>query len=465
MVDVKEVNRPSGTGRSEVEQWLRDRGIRSVSVGATNLENTLVGKIVTPDKFLSGMESGFAVADVGALGLDLGNTPQFGFAWPEWRGEMIDVLMRPDVATLIEYGPGKASVIADFHRPAGGPLGVCPRNAVKRLAGDLGALGFETKIAIEIEATVFEESYAEARAKGFRDLTPLGGRAGNCYNLFKLAGWDEYLSAVAVRLEELDIAWEAYNDEGAVGQVEINLAPVDALRAADNWARARHVMREVASEQGHCVTFMAKPTDGWGQASHINFSLLRDGQNVFYASEGPSATMNRVIGGLMASLAGVTSLAMPNITSYRRLLDIEGPPTTLTWGVGNKTAAIRAVVEHPRYSRLEYRVPGSDANLYLVIAAVLGGALIGIGHDIPAPAPFDKMAWSASRGVERIPNTISKAHKALSQDTLLPEVLGQELIDYWLGTRQWEWLMWHKTSGDPDVPLSEWELNRYFEFV
>lgn len=465
MGEFAAVGRPSDLSREGLEHWFAERGIRTVQVGATNLENTFVGKVVTPAKLLSGIESGFALADVGALGLDLGNVPQLGFAWPEWRGEMIDILMRPDLSTVIEYTPGRASVIADFHSPVNGPLGVCPRSTVRRLRDRVKDKGFDTKVAIEIEATVFEESISEARAKGFRDLSPLGGPAGNCYNLFKEKGWDEYLSVVVARLEELGIGWEAYNDEGAVGQIEINLAPVDALTAADNWARARQVMREVAAEQGHCVTFMAKPTDGWGQASHINFSLLRDGENAFFAPDGPSKTMNHVIGGLMSSLAAVTSLAMPNITSYRRLQDLEGPPTTLTWGIGNKSAAIRAVVTHPKYSRLEYRVPGSDANLYLVTAAVLAGALAGIENEIAAPEPFDQMAWSTAGGIERIPNTISKARAALQSDTLLPETLGRELIDYWVGTRKWEWLMWHTTGGDPDAPLTSWELDRYFEFV
>jgi glutamine synthetase len=418
-----------------VQQWLADRSIQSVRIEGTNLENSFIGKYVSPSKFLSGITSGFAFADV-AFGLDLGNVPQFGFPMPSWRGDLADIHLRVDLSTLIEYEPGRASVIGDFWEPAGKPLGVCPRNAVRKVVDGLAQHGYTAKIAIEIEATVFEESIHEARARGYRDLTPLGGSAGSAYHLAKSQDWDQYLSAVARRLDEVGIPLEAYNDEAAVGPVEVNIAPVDPVTAGDHWVRARQIMREVAIAQGHCVTFVAKPTDGYGQASHVDLSLSRDGENAFYAADGPSETMTHVLGGVMATLAGATSLSMPTITSYRRLHDLDGPPTTLTWGVGNKTAAIRAVVGHPRYSRLEYRVPGADANVYLVMAAVLGGALAGIEGKLEPPAPFQQMAWCIPEGTARIPNSTLKAADALEADTLLAEALGEELVSYWLGTRR-----------------------------
>jgi glutamine synthetase len=151
------------------------------------------------------------------------------------------------------------------------------------------------------------------------------------------------------------------------------------------------------------------------------------------------------------------------ITSYRRLVDLDGPPTTQTWGIANKSAAVRAVVEHEKYSRIEYRTPGADSNVYLVLSAILAGGIVGMKNQLTPPPPFQDMAWCLPDGVERLPDTISKATAALRADTLLADVMGQDLIDYWAGTREWEWLQFHTAGGEPDVGLTQWESDRYFE--
>jgi glutamine synthetase len=273
------------------------------------------------------------------------------------------------------------------------------------------------------------------------------------------------MEAVVTRLDELGITWEAWTDEAAPGQTELNLAPTDPLALCDGWARTRQVMREVANELDHTVSFMAKPTAGFGQGAHINVSLQAEGSNLFYAEDGPSQLMEHAVGGLLATMEGATSIVMPQITSYRRLVDLTGPPTTVSWGVNNKTAAVRAITGHPKYSRLEYRLPGADVNPYLALAAVLAGVLAGIEKRIPAPAEVTDMAWCLPDGVvKRIPDTMSKAGAALDADPLLREYLGDEFVDFWVASRRWEWMEFHTKGGDPYAELSAWESQRYFEF-
>ncbi|WP_067663090.1 glutamine synthetase family protein [Nocardia miyunensis] len=446
----------------EIKHWLEEHAIRQVRIEGTNLEGSFIGKTVSPAKFLSGLRGGFAFADV-AFGLDMSNAPQFGFAMPTWRGDLLDVFLHVDPSTLVEWSPGKAAVTGDFHDAGGRPISACPRATLRRITDALGGLGYEAKVAVEIEATLFEEPIHQARKQGYRDLTPLGGTAGSCYHLAKSADWERYMSTVVTRLDDLGIPWEAYNDEAAVGQVEFNIEPADPVTTADHWARTRQVMREVAFELGHTVTFMAKWSDEYGQASHLNVSLQRDGDNAFYAEAGPSSTMSHFVGGLMATLPAATCFALPGITSYRRLVDLSGPPTTQTWGIANKSAAIRAVVGHQSYSRVEYRTPGSDSNVYLVLAVILAGGIAGMKNAIEPPPPFTDMAWCLPPGTPRLPDTISKAVAALRADNLLADMLGQELIDYWAGTREWEWLQFHTTGDDLDSGLTAWEFQRYFE--
>ena len=387
----------------QIAGWLDEHDIQIVRIEGTNLEGSFIGKNVSPQKFLSGLSGGFAFADV-AFGLDMSNVPQFGFAMPSWRGDLKDIFWHADLSTLVEWAPGRASVIGDFRDAAGESISACPRGALRRLTKHLAEQGLEGKVAVEIEATVFEESIQQARAQGYQGPDAAGRHRrlgvpprqvqglGGLHARRRRCAW-----------QPVGIPWEAYNDEAAPGQVEFNITPADPVTTSDHWARTRQIMREVAFEQDRAVTFMAKPTDGYGQASHLNVSLLRDGQNVFYDEVGPSEEMNYFLGGLMATLAATTSFALPMITSYRRLVDLDGPPTTLTWGVANKSAAIRAVVGHPSYSRLEYRMPGADANVYLVLAAILAGGIAGTrGQDRPARAVRRhglvpaRRAWSGS---------------------------------------------------------------------
>lgn len=449
---------------SALGSHARESRARTVRLEATNPEGCFLGKNVERTKFASGVDSGFAFADL-LFGLDLGNAPAFGFAYPEWRGHLDDVYFRPDMSTLVAWGQDVDAVIGDYWLKDGRPVPLCPRNLARKMVDRLSGLGFTATVAVEIEATVFEESIHEARSRGYRDLTPLGGSAGTAYHHAKSKDWVEYMNAVARRLEEVGIAWEAWSDEDAAGQIEINLAPGDPITVADAWARTRQIMREVAFERGHTVTFMAKPTAGYGQASHINLSLQRDGANVFYAADGPSQTMLHAIGGLLETIEGNTSIVLPQITSYRRLVDLSGPPVTITWGIRNKTTAVRAVCGHPKQSRLEYRLPGADANMYLALAGVLAGVIAGLERKIEPPEQVTDMAWCLppGLGIERLPDTMTKAADALEADPILREMLGDEFVDYWVGSRRWEWMQFHTAGGDPLAELSEWESARYFE--
>ena len=438
---------------------------RAIRLEATNHEGSLLGKNVSPAKFAAGKQSGFAFADI-LFAIDLNNEIVFGDAFPDWRGNLHDIAMVPDMSTLVEWKPGLDSVIGDYWLKDGTPVPICPRNLVRKLVDRLASLGYTATVAVEIEATLFEESVHDARTAGYRDLTPLGGATGATYHLARSSDWIAYMEAVVDRLDRIGITWEAWTDEAAPGQTELNLAPTDPITLCDSWARTRQIMREVAFEQDHTVSFMAKPTAGFGQGAHINLSLQRDGVNQFFDDDGPSTLMLQAVGGQLATMAGATSIVCPQITSYRRLVDLTGPPTTISWGINNKTAAVRAITGHPKYSRLEYRLPGSDVNPYLALAVVLAGTLAGIERQLNPPEQVTDMAWCLpdTCGVTRIPDTMSKANAALAADPLLREYLGDEFVDFWVASRRWEWMEFHTKGGDPFAELSQWESTRYFEF-
>jgi glutamine synthetase len=173
--------------------------------------------------------------------------------------------------------------------------------------------------------------------------------------------------------------------------------------------------------------------------------------------------MRRWLAGTLAALPGAMSFLTPNVNCYRRLVELTGPPTTVTWGEDNKSAPLRTVTRDPATARIEHRVPSADCNVYLALASALAGGLIGIEDGLEPPPELEGMAWMLPPGsVPRLPNSLKRAAAALAADRRLAEVLGPDVIDYWLGSREWEWLAFHTAGGDPDQ-VGEFELRRYFE--
>lgn len=452
----------------ELRAWLQANEVFSVRVESVGVDGWLMGKYVSPAKLVAAADSGIPTADL-IFAFDLGATPILGW-WDDWRGEIGDVAHAPDLDTLVVARTGMASVMADLVLLSGDPVPVDPRANLRRLVEHLRGLGYEARVAAEIEAYVYAESLDEARARGFADLTPLGDRSRLGYAVGRSEPMIAYMDAVARRVVALGIDWEAWSNEVGPGQVELNVAASDPLHMADSVVRIKTVMREVAAEMGHCVTFMSKPLDDYANGLHLNHSLLRDGEPVFLDETAPdrrSPVMHRWLGGLMASMAASMSFFSPTPTSYRRLKEADGPPTTISWGENNKTTGIRTITRSPKSTRIEHRVPASDANVHYAIAAVLAGGIRGIEDELAPPPGFTRMAWNlpADAGVEPLPRTITKAADALEADVRFAELMGPEVVRHWLGTRRWEWLMFHTTGGDPDAPTGPWERQRYFEWV
>lgn len=452
-------------------QVLAERGVRAIQLEYLNLDGTHCGKVVPVAKYLTAVETGVPWPDL-AFGLCLGNTVQFGFDWGTWRGELPDVVLVADADTFVWPGPGSdtARVLCRFRDNSGIPLVVCPRTQLIAAEDRLRRHGLFPYASFEIEATLFEEDYATAAASSLGDLTPLGGTSGAMLVLTKTPAYRAYMTELVDRMERQGIAWEAWSDEAAIGQVEINLKPLPALVAADQAARVKQTMREVAHDLGHSVTFMAKwNTAEYGQGAHVNVSLRdADGMNVMSGTQAqpvPDA-MRYAAGGLLATLPGFASLAMPFPSSYRRLAELEGPPTTVTWGLNNKSCAVRAVPSPGPAARLEHRLPGADAHPHLVMAGILAGIEAGLVDRIEPPAPIEGLAWMRPDGaLPTVPRSINRAANALAADPLLGAAFGKEFVDYWIGTRRWEWLAFHAAGAGRSTGVTDWEKTRYFELV
>ena len=440
-------------------------GTTMVRLEATSLDGPMIGKHLAPDRFERCLADGVAMADL-VLAMDIAGTPQLGW-WGEWRQASIgDMQLRPDPATLVPDPdtPGVVSVLGTFTDAEGVALPVCPRALLAAQQERLASLGYEAKCAFELEFIVVEESLEVARRAGFARLTPMGGGAPKMMYLTQRS--PEYLpllQSATGRLERMGIPWEAFNDEAAPGQFELNLAPADPLTTADRTVRAKRALRDAGYEHGHAVTFMARPFPSYGSGLHLHLSLWRDGAPAF---AGRSDALRHWVGGSVATAAGATSVCNPTINSFRRQVDFAAAPTTPTWGEDNRGVAIRTITPSPELARVEHRLAAADANPYLVLATALAGGLAGLEERIEPPDAATVLPWGLPADHPRLPGSITKAAAALADDERLRKGLGDEFVHHWTESRKWEWLMFHSEGGDPDAEgVTDWELRRYFEWV
>ncbi len=454
---------------ASIGAWLDAHDVRTIRTEGVSLDGVPIGKHLHRSKFEHSLPLGPALTEL-AFGYDVGGTPFLAW-WDEWRRDALgDIHQRPDLTTLVAAidRPSTANVIVDHVDIEGNPLPVCSRSLLARMVDGLAQRGLTAKCAFEIEGMVFDEPLKAARAKGFRNLPPLSTPAPLAYLLHNSHLQRAFMHAALARLDALGIAWEAFSDEGAPGQFEVNLEPADPVTAADRAMRARQVLREVAIDLGYCVTFMAKATPEYGNGLHVHHSLSdRDGAPVFHTAGGEqNETMRHWIGGLIATMPGATSVLCPTVNSYRRLVGWAAAPTTATWAEDNKSTAVRVLTRSAAASRIEHRLAAADANVYLVLAVVLAGGLAGLRHSIEPPPAFPYAGWGLPEGYPHLPNTITKAADALDADGYLHEELGAGFVEFWTNTRRWEWLMFNTTGGDASADaVTDWELKRYFELM
>jgi len=452
-----------------VPGWLDEHDVRWVKTESVSLDGLVVGKHLGRAKFAKMLPRGNAITEL-VLGYDIGGTPYLAW-WDAWRADALgDIYQRPDLDTLVVAPDrtGTANVLCDFVDGSGAAIPSCPRGVLRHVLGGLADRGFAARAAFEIEAMLFTDVLEGARRRHFADLTPMATNVPVGYLHHNSRQQLAFVDETIRRLDGLGIEVEGWHDEAAPGQLEINLVPSDPLVACDAVVRAKQVMREVAMEQGHVVTFMAKPSAEYGNGLHVHHSLTRDGEPVFYAPDGAmSPTMRHWIGGLMASSDALTSFACPTINSYRRMVGFAAAPTVASWGEDNKSAAIRVLSIEPKAARIEYRVAGGDANPYLVLASVLAAGVAGLDAATELPPPIAVSWWRLPPGrFPHLPTSITRAADALEADTGLTAVLGPAFVGFWVNTRRWEWLMFHTTGGDPmATTVTPWELDRYFELA
>jgi glutamine synthetase len=266
-------------------------------------------------------------------------------------------------------------------------------------------------------------------------------------------------------MSAMDCAIEGLHTETGPGVVEAAIGVDDALRAADKGAIFKTFAKVLAQRRGLMATFMAKWSSSLpGQSGHIHVSLVdgKTGNNAFHdpsAAHGMSATMRSFVAGQVKYMPDVLAMVCSTVNAYRRMVPGVWAPTAASWGVENRTTAIRVIPGGPKAQRSEYRIGPADANPYLALAAALATGLRGIEEKLELPPVVEGSAYAAdAASLVPLPQTLREAALAFEQSALARELFGDGFVDHFAATRHWEDREFRKHVAD-------WDLARYFEII
>ncbi len=452
-------------GRISLDQLLDAIGhdeIDTVITAACDMQGRLVGKRTVGSFFADhGVEHGAHLCTY-LLGTDMEmNTPD-GYKLMNWETGYGDYLAQADWNTLrvLPWLEKTAFVFADWVDEATGDLvPVAPRSMLKRQIERAEALGFRPRFASELEFYVLKETYEEAEAKGFANLQPFGWYNED-YHILQATKAEPLYRQFRNHLSAAGVPIEFSKGEAGAGQHEVNIHYADALESADRAVLYKHGAKEIATQNGCAITYMAKPYQDWtGSSSHIHLSLWdRDGEHNLFPDNGTGRQMSDVmrwfLGGMMAAAREMSIFIAHTINSYKRYAVASWAPVNIVWARDNRTCGFR-VVGSGSALRIENRLPGGDANIYLAYAAVLAAGLNGIEQRIEPPAEHLGNGYTAA-GCERMPRAMYEAIAALEQGVLARAAFGDDVVDHYLNYARHE-------QAAYDMAVSDWERRRYFE--
>jgi glutamine synthetase len=369
------------TGLDLIATGIADGSIDTVVLAFPDMHGRPVGKRVTSDFFTAHVaEHGIEVCDY-LLAVDVDMNPLPGYRFANWDQGYGDVVVHADYETVrrLPWLPGSVMVIGDLTDEAGAPVEVSPRQILRRQIARAAERGFHVNSATELEFFLFKDTYDEAQAKGWQDLTPHSSTIED-YQLLQTSREEYVLKRIRQEMCQADIPVEFSKGEAGRGQHEVNVTYSDALRTADRHLVFKNGIKEIAAQEGRAATFMAKWTmDDVGSSCHVHNSLWDTGSGDAVMADashpsGLSTVGRRFLAGQLHAARQLAWLAAPTVNSYRRYVPGSWAPTAVVWGEDNRTCGFR-VVGHGAGRRVETRVPGADVNPYLVVAACIAAGL------------------------------------------------------------------------------------------
>lgn len=437
---------------------------QKVKLAISDIDGILRGKVILLDKFLSSLETGFGFCDV-VFGWDSHDRCYDNVDHTGWHTGYPDAHARLDLDTYrkIPWDDGTPFFIADLEKKDGSPLEISPRNLLKRVRQQSLDLDLFPVFSQEFEWFNFSETSEELHQKNFKDPTPLTrGMFG--YSLLRSSQNSPFFNDLFDMLRKFNIPIEGLHTETGPGVYEAAIQYADLLTAADRAILFKTSVKEIGHLHGIIPTFMARwNNDLAGSSGHIHQSLwdLERTQNLFYDETDPSQMsplMRKYIAGQLFCLPYILPMFAPTINSYKRLVEGHWAPTTLTWGIDNRTVAIRALPTGPKSTRIEHRVVGADVNSYLAMAASLAAGLYGITHNLELTTPPSTANGYENKQHGTLAKSLGEATAIMKNSEIANELFGEEFTNHFIQTREWEW-------NEHLKAITDWEFKRYFEII
>jgi glutamine synthetase len=440
---------------------LDQRDVKHVKIGVFDADGILRGKYMGRDKFLAALENGFNLCDV-VLGWDSNDQLYDNTRVTGWHTAYPDATLRvlPETLRDIPFESGTPLFLAEFF---GRAESVCPRGTLRRVLARAADMGYLVKAAAEFEFFVFSETPESIREKGYRNLRPITpGQFG--YSVLRSSVQSDFCHELLDLCAAMRLPIESLHTETGPGVLEAALTYCDALEAADRAAIFKTFTKVLAQRRGLMATFMAKWSNQYaGQSGHLHLSLTNtDGRTVFHDSTGDhqmSDEMRWFVGGQQALMPELLAMVASTVNSYSRLVPGHWAPTSATWGIENRTTALRVIRGGPSSQRVEYRIAAADINPYIALAAAIGSGLWGIEHRIEPDAPIEGNAYACEHApLRRLPSTLYEAAQRLADSAPARALFGDTFVEHFAATRQWEEREFRKA-------ITDWELARYFEII
>ena len=437
-----------------------ERGLSHVNVGLFDVDGLLRAKRISLKKLESVLDKGLMFCDV-IYGWDLHDQIYDNVTFTGWHTGFPDcpVVILPETFRELPFEPDGMFFLGQLDGPG---AAIDPRAVVGRLLDRLRERGMTAAAGFEYEFFIFDETPDSVRAKNYRDLKPLApGFFG--YSGLRSLVHSELYNDILETCETMGLPLEGLHEESGAGVLEAAITVDDALRSADNAALFKAAVKVLCQRGGLMATFMARWSPDWpGQSGHIHLSLAGEDGPLFHeegAEHSMSKTMRHFIAGQQALMPELLALACPTVNSYRRLIPGFWAPTSATWGVENRTCAIRAIPGSPKSQRVEYRIAPADANPYAALCAALGSGLWGVENELEPDDPISGNAYDLpSEGARALPQTLWDAAQLLKGSDAARDLFGDEFVDHFAATREWEEREFRKH-------ISDWELARYFEAI
>lgn len=432
--------------RAAVERLIAEHGLREIELSWPDQQGHARGKRIPARGFLERSEgAGFAFCDASLCWDVTGDVVQ-DTRLSNWNTGYPDLIARADLSTfrLLPWRERVGHVVADVHDHHGHLIRTAPRTVLRRAVERLATLGVTARVGVELEFYLLDGD-GRHLADGVQ-----------CYSLQKANEMDPVFGAILAGVDGF-VAAEGGMTEYGPGQVEFNLEHAEPLEAADEAFRFKYAAREIARRAGVVTTFMAKPFAGLsGSSMHLHVSLWRGDEPLLAWSDGrENPVFRNAVGGVLRHLPGITLYGAPTVNSYKRYEPDAFAPTTVSWGVDNRTAAVRSLLESPRATRLELRTGAADAEPHWAIAALLAAVTLGLEH---AEDPGERGSGNLYGHGAPLPATLDAAVDAALADRAVVDILGEDAVHDYTAIARAEWRAFVTQVGD-------WDRARYLTGV